>query len=273
MIQVSNQVAIERVELNYKSRLFEIEYFVRPGTHPETILFIHGLGGAKENFWTSTMHPKLKAYTLICFDNPGTGSSSYYADMPLNVDDLAELTNQFVKTLRLNRIHLVGASMGGLIAMLLLERYGTDNILDLINIEGNLMPEDCMFSSKVVVHDQDCFEKQVYFNLIREMRKSSNPGYRIIANNLQLNTNISSYYHYSFQTVEYSGSGALLEGFLNLPIRKQFIYGDENKSLSYLSRLSTSIDSLVQIEESNHFVFYDNPYQMYDTIAEFINQK
>lgn len=42
------------------------------------------------------------------------------------------------------------------------------------------------------------------------MKAKGNTGYHIIANNLELNTNVKSYYIYSFQTVEYSANSNLL---------------------------------------------------------------
>lgn len=60
----------------YKGRTFDMEYFFRQG-QKETILFIHGLGGAKENYWEACKSNALAEHTLICFDNPGTGNSTY----------------------------------------------------------------------------------------------------------------------------------------------------------------------------------------------------
>ena len=70
-----------------------------------------------------------------------------------------------------------------------------------------------MFSSKVVAYDFETFASQVFPKTISDMKENGNTGYHIIANNLQLNTNIKAYYDYSFQTVEYSSTGELLAQF------------------------------------------------------------
>jgi len=253
----------------YKEKVFDIEYFFREG-HKETIVLLHGLGGAKENYWEACKTSALDGHTLICPDNPGIGNSTYYDDFPLNVDDLTNITSLFIDQLKITNFILVGTSMGGLTTLLYLRGAGSDKVKAYINIEGNLMPEDCMFSGKVVTYDFDTFANQIFPETILEMKTKGNTGYHIIANNLQLNTNIRSYYNYSFQTVEYSSTGALLKQYLNLDIPRVFICGKENKTLSYLPELEKNNMVIKYISNSNHFVFYDNPKEMYDVIAAFM---
>jgi pimeloyl-ACP methyl ester carboxylesterase len=261
-------VQIHVISIPHKNTTYRIEYFIRPGRQ-RVILFVHGLGGAKENFWLATQSRWLDEYTLIAFDNPGTGNSSYFEETPLQVDDLVEITSRFIEALNLNDLILVGASMGGLITLHYLRQ--TDRKVNAyINIEGNLMPEDCMFSSKVVLHEYKHFSQTVFPKSIQEMRQHPSTGYRVIADNLLLNTHVKAYYDYSFQTVSYSATGALLEQFLNLSTHRLFIYGDQNKSLSYLPTLRQSDVMVQEISGSDHFVFYDNPAMMYQGIAGFL---
>src|SRR5688572_13640356 len=135
---------IKTVQLSYKGKSYDVEYFYREG-HKETILLIHGLGGAKENYWEACKSSALANHTLICFDNPGTGNSTYYETAPLNVADLAAITALFVEQLSIHNFILCGTSMGGLTTLLYLRGFEA-KVKAYINIEGNLMPEDCMFS-------------------------------------------------------------------------------------------------------------------------------
>ena len=141
--------------------------------------------------------------------------------------------------------------MGGLTTLLYLKGNGRNKVKGYINIEGNLMPEDCMFSSKVVTYEFETFAREIFPQTIIDMKQNGNTGYHIIANNLQLNTNVRSYYNYSFQTVEYSATGG--------------------KSLSYIPELVKGGMIIREISNSNHFVFYDNPKELYDVIGHFIN--
>jgi pimeloyl-ACP methyl ester carboxylesterase len=260
---------IRSVRVVYKDKIFDIEYFYREGDG-ETILFVHGLGGAKENYWEACKTNALVEHTLICFDNPGTGNSTYYNDFLLNVDDLVAITSLFIDQLEITNFILTGTSMGGLTTLLYLQRGGLNKVKAYINIEGNLMPEDCMFSSKVVTYDLNTFVKNIFPKTIVEMKQNGNTGYHIIANNLELNTNAKSYYNYSFQTVKYSATGELLKQYLTLNIPRMFIYGDQNKNLSYIPQLIKNNLNTKAISNSNHFVFYDNPKEMYDVIGQFI---
>lgn len=261
---------VQSLELKYKNLFYQIEYFIRPG-NKATILFVHGLGGSKENYWESLKISELDDYCLIAFDNPGIGSSTYYDDHPLNVDDLVEVTALFIEKMKLKNFILVGASMGGLITLNYLKRKDAQKVLAYINIEGNFMAEDCMFSSKVISHSYEHFSNEVFLLTIYSMRRHESAGYRIIANNLELNTNVKSYYTYSFQTVEYSNTGQLLDQYLNMNIPRLFIYGERNEALSYLPKLRAAGLKLESIPWSDHFIFYDNPKGLYQAISKFLN--
>jgi len=260
---------IQNLELKYKNLVYQLEYFIRPGANG-TILFVHGLGGAKDNFWDSLKIPELNDHCIIAFDNPGTGNSTYYDNHPLNIDDLVDITALFIERMKLTNFILVGASMGGLVTLHYLKRKSIPKVIAYVNIEGNLMAEDCMFSSKVVAHPYEHFVNEVFPQTIDLMRHHESAGYRIIANNLELNTNVKSYYTYSFQTVEYSNTGELLEQYLKLNLPRLFIYGEKNEALSYLPKLRAAGLKLESISGSDHFIFYDNPKGMYQAIARFI---
>lgn len=262
---------LDTLQLVYNGRTFTIEYFFRQGDK-ETIVMLHGLGGAKENYYEACKSGALAGHTLIFFDNPGTGNSTYEEDFLLNVDDLANISSLFIEQLNLTDFILCGTSMGGLTTLLYLKGGGQLKVKAYINIEGNLMAEDCMFSSKVIQFDFKTFADEIFPKTILEMKAKGNPGYHIIANNLELNTNVKSYYNYSFQTVEYSATGDLLDQFIGLKIPKIFIYGQENNSLSYIPVLLQNKVNVKEIANSNHFVFYDNPKELYQTMGDFVNQ-
>jgi len=262
---------IKIIPIVYKDSVFNIEYFFRQG-QKETIVLLHGLGGAKENYYEACKSDALADHTLIFFDNPGTGNSTYYEDLLLNVDDLAAISALFIDKMNVSDFILCGTSMGGLTTLLYLKNHAHGNVKAYINIEGNLLPEDCMFSSKVVTYDYETFAKEVFPQTILDMKANGNTGYHIIANNLQLNTNVRSYYNYSFQTVEYSATGELLKQFIALTIPKVFIYGQENSSLSYIPELIKNNVNVKEISGSDHFVFYDNPKELYDVIGEFVHE-
>jgi pimeloyl-ACP methyl ester carboxylesterase len=233
---------------------------------------LHGLGGAKENYYEACKSAALAEHTLIFFDNPGTGNSTYYADFFLDIDDLTAISSLFIEQLNISSFILCGTSMGGLTTLLYLKSDRQGKVKAYINIEGNLLPEDCMFSSKVVTCDFETFASEVFPKTILDMKARGNTGYHMIANNLQLNTNVRAYYNYSFQTVEYSATGDLFKQFVALNIPKVFIYGQENSSLSYIPALIKKGVNVKEISNSNHFIFYDNPKELYEVIGDFVKK-
>ena len=70
--------------------------------------------------------------------------------------------------------------------------------------------------------------------------------------------------------VNLSDEEDLMGMFLELPCRKMFMFGEENRGLSYLPRLEKEGIELAMIAESGHFPMYSNPVEMYRRIAGFL---
>jgi len=247
-------------------RSYTLSYFDRPGSGP-TILYIHGLGSSKADFTEMTSVPELQSFRLVCADNPGCGDSSYDENHPLNIDGVVEVIENFVTQLGLDRFLLVGGSMGGLVGLLYAERHPTQ-IAGFVNVEGNLAPEDCMFSRLVVPHTYAHFEGVVFPQIKKALSAKAGRG---IAQHLRVleQANPRAYYDYAFPTVEYSDRGDLLDRFLSLPVPRCFVYGSENRHLSYLQRLRESECSVIEIPNAGHFLFYDEPNRYAAALASF----
>jgi len=52
--------------------------------------------------------------------------------------------------------------------------------------------------------------------------------------------------------------------------RRLFLYGEENKGLSYLPSLRASDVRVREIASSAHFLFYDNPVETFQAVGEFV---
>jgi pimeloyl-ACP methyl ester carboxylesterase len=261
---------LSELHIEWQRHPFSLPYFYREGTGGPAILFVHGLGGAKENFYWAMQSPALGDCTLAMFDTPGTGLSEFRPNAGLNVSSLAEMTQVFADSILPGPYWLAGASMGGLISLLLLRRAGRGRVQGIISLEGNLCPEDCMFSRRVIPHTLDTFAP-LFDQMMSELRSSRSVGDQIVAHNMALNVDIRAYHAYSFETVKESDSGRLIEEFLSLRMPKVFLYGEHNKALSYLPRLRNSDVRVVEIPSAGHFLFYDNPVATFQAIGAFVN--
>ena len=266
----TNLPRLDRLTVEWRGRHFSLPYLYREGTGGPAILFVHGLGGAKENFYAAFQSPALADCTLATFDEPGTGLAAFDPNAGLDVSALADMAQSVADQLLPGPYFLAGASMGGLITLLQIRRHGTGRIKGFINLEGNLSAEDCLFSRRVIPHDLDSFGPE-FRRMTGELLESRYAGDQMIAHNLALNVDIRGYHAYSFETVAESDSGRLLEEFIDLPIPRLFLYGEANKGLSYLPRLGASGVRVQEIPSSAHFLFYDNPVETFRAVGEFVH--
>jgi pimeloyl-ACP methyl ester carboxylesterase len=260
----------KKLEITYRGQPLQIEFFIRPGPK-ETILYLHGLGCSKEDFLGATSAGDLQAYTLVAFDFPGCGNSSYHENMALGIDDLVEITNIFVSRLPLGDLVVIGHSMGGLVALLCIEKYG-EPVKGFISVEGNLASEDCFVSRQVTKYRLAEFKGAGFRNLRQKLSQLKNRGYQKYVDTLKKYSSPEAIFDYSPSLVSYSDNGNLIQRFTILDIPKVFIYGSENKGLSYIPELREKGCEVVEIPSSDHFPFYDNPRDYYRAISNFLEK-
>jgi len=263
------ETTISWLDLDHRGKDYRLRYLDH-GYGKAAILYLHGLGNAMDDFLPMANHDALTSSRLLSFDFPGSGASNYFDELPLQVDDLVELTRQFVNALQLDDFVIVGHSMGGLIALLFCEACPSA-VRGFVNIEGNLAPEDCMFSRKVVALDFESFETTLFPELKKGLASAQGPGFARYLASLENGASTRAFYDYAFQTVAYSDHGNLLDRFLALNIPKLFVYGSENEQLSYLPKLHASSCTVARIDNANHLPFHDNPNAFAEALAAFVN--
>lgn len=95
-------------------------YYDECGTgHP--VLFINGLGSTRLGWWKQ-IEPFSMKYRVINMDNRDAGDSALGTG-PYTIADMAEDSAGVIKNLNLGRTHIIGISMGGMIAQELAIRY------------------------------------------------------------------------------------------------------------------------------------------------------
>ena len=90
--------------------------YVDVGAGPETLVLIHGLA-SNLGFWRYNIDALAEDYRVIAVDLPGYGHSEKSPVFPYTLSFYAESIQRLADHLELDRVTLVGQSMGGQIAM------------------------------------------------------------------------------------------------------------------------------------------------------------
>lgn len=98
-----------------------IHYYEGGPADGETILMIHGFGANRDNWLRFARHFTAR-YHVIALDLPGFGESSK-PDASYDVATQTERVQAFIAALGIDKLHLIGNSMGGHIAALYAARY------------------------------------------------------------------------------------------------------------------------------------------------------
>lgn len=253
-------------KINYKEKELETSANYKE-SGKEVIIFIHGLGCAKESFDAAFDFPKFNDFSLLAIDLVGFGDSSKPQDFTYTMEVQAEICKLLLDELNPKRVHIVAHSMGGAIGLLLAEKL-SNKLISFTNIEGNLISEDCgLLSRKTISVSFEEFRKSVFAELKSETKESNNKS-----SNLWLEWNEKSntlaFYSSSESLVKWSDSRKLLTKFKNLKTKKVYFYGDKNSEIKVLNELGNI--RKIEISNSGHFVMNDNPEQFYTRLGDFI---
>lgn len=232
------------------------------------IVFLHGFGSTKEDYADIVRHTAFSGRPFLAYDAPGCGDSTCadlsQVSIPLLVDTALAVMDRH----GIERFHLVGHSMGGLTA-LMLAHQNPERVLSFVNIKGNIAPEDCFLSRQIVDHPEADAER--FFDAFID-RVLHAPAYAsaLYASRLR-HTVRSGAVRGIFQSmVELSDNGDLMRKFVGLACPTMFMYGEQNRSLSYLNHIQANGVRLAEIPQCGHFPMYSNPVAMWERIADFI---
>lgn len=169
----------------------------------DTILLVMGLG-AHLGYWPDEFVAALvaKGYRVICFDNRDIGLSEKFerarapglawqiirkqigfpAKVPYTLNDMADDAAGLLDALGIARAHVVGASMGGMIAQLMAIGH-PDKLLSLTSImstTGNprLPQADKEAMDALIAPINSLSEEDIVSHGINVARKIGSPGYR-----------------------------------------------------------------------------------------------
>jgi pimeloyl-ACP methyl ester carboxylesterase len=230
------------------------------------IVFLHGFGSTKEDYADIVHQPGLAGRPFLAYDAPGFGETSCADLSKVSMPFLVSTARAVLDDLGVTRFHVVGHSMGGLTALLLAHEDPT-RVLRFVNIEGNLAPEDCFLSRQIVTHAGEDF----FDGLVERTRHAPSSSNALFAASLRHKARPGGVRGILESLVDLSDHGDLMSKFLSLPLPRMFMYGAQNSSLSYLTKLEANGVELAEIPRSGHFPMYANPVAMWDRIAAFLS--
>jgi len=234
----------------------------------DPIVFLHGFGSTKEDYADIIMRESLSNYPFLAYDAPGCGETHCSDLEKISIPFLVKTALAVLDYANIEQFHLVGHSMGGLTA-LMLANQNPERVLSFINIEGNLAPEDCFLSRQIIEYPAS--NANEFFERFVE-RTYHTPTYSspLYAASLKHKVRAEAVKGIFSSMVFLSDHGELMDKFVNLPCPKLFMYGEQNRKLSYLSYLKSKGVRLSEISECGHFPMYSNPPMMWREIADFL---
>ena len=234
------------------------------------IVLLHGFGSTKEDYADIARYPQFDGRPIIAFDAPGCGETECADLSALSIPFLQQTAQLVLDRYSVKRFHLVGHSMGGLTALMFAHK-NRHAPLSFTNIEGNVAPEDCFLSRQISEYPSDN-PAEFLKSFIERIRRTPGYSHPLYAIGLRNKVHCEAIAPIFRSMVELSDSDDLLAKFAQLPCAKMFVYGDENRSLSYLSALEDLGVELAEIEHSGHFPMYANPPALWRRISQFIDR-
>jgi pimeloyl-ACP methyl ester carboxylesterase len=260
--------ASTRVALNIGGTAMDVAAIHRGGSR-SPILFLHGFGSTKEDYADVVHQPEFAGHSFAAFDAPGCGETRCVDLTKVDIAFQAQTALAMADHFGFERFHLVGHSMGGLSALMLAYAH-PERVISFVNIKGNLAPEDCFLSRQIFDYPQEdvenFFDAFIERALIAQTYSSA-----LYASSLRQKVQVGAVAGIFRSMVDLSDHADLLTIFVNLPMPKIFMYGEQYASLSYLPYIQQHGVALAEVANCGHFPMYANPRQMWIYIARVLH--
>lgn len=231
------------------------------------IVFLHGFGSTKEDYADVALHPAFAGRPIFAYDAPGCGETECSELDKVSIPFLVQTALAALAEQGIERFDLVGHSMGGLTS-LMLAHQAPARVASFTDIEGNVAPEDCFLSRQIFLHPHEDPDRFLEDFIARNWAAPyySSPLY---ATSVRYKVRARAVRGIFESMVDLSDNAGLMDKFLSLPLPRMFMYGEQNKTLSYLPHLAANDVVLAEIPHSGHFPMYSNAPEMWRRIAAF----
>lgn len=262
-----NEFKKSKVTLKIDSVDLEISMIRREGTK-DPILFLHGFGSTKEDYLDIIRQSSLGEYPFLAYDAPGCGETICSDSAKVSIQLQLKTAIAMLNHCEIDCFHLVGHSMGGLNALMLADQF-PQRVMSFTDIEGNISPEDCFLSRQILDFPSD--DASEFFEHFIE-RTLHTPAYSspLYSASLRYKVRVKAVPGIFKSMVDLSDNANLMDKFLALPCPKLFMYGEQNRTLSYLSNIQDKGVRLAEIPECGHFPMYSNAPAMWQQFSKFL---
>jgi pimeloyl-ACP methyl ester carboxylesterase len=237
----------------------------------DLVLLLHGIGCVKESFAALWEAPELAGLALLAPDLPGHGASQGLTPEAWTMEGMASALRDLLaeRVTEGRRLHLVAHSMGGAVG-LLLAREAWLSLASFVNVEGNLIAEDCdLLSRRTAEMDLALFRGRKFDRLKARSRAAEDPGLRAWAGWVEACP--AEAFHASARSlVAWSDGGALLDIFRSLDLPKAYVFGERSANPAVLARLGAI--ERVPIADCGHFVMTEKPAALARVVGRVIAQ-
>jgi len=237
----------------------------------DLILFLHGIGSVKENFTAFWEAPDLEGLPLLAPDLPGHGASQGLAPKSSTMEGMATAVCGLLqdRMRQAERLHVVAHSMGGAVGLLLAQQSSIP-LVSFVNVEGNLVAEDCgMLSRRTAETDLELFRDQKFTRLKARAGDAHDPTLRAWADWVAA-CPAEAFHTAARSLVAWSDSGKLLEIFRGLPVAKAYVYGEKSANPDVLAHLENV--PRYRIPDCGHFVMIEKPAELIHIVHQVLSQ-
>ncbi|MBL1275544.1 MAG: alpha/beta fold hydrolase [Ectothiorhodospiraceae bacterium] len=165
-----------RADLDLKSIVLdfgEIAYLDNNVKSDTTIVLLHGFGGDKD-VWNRFSAELDGARHIVVPDLPGHGGSVSNKSLNYSISHQAKMLSIFLKSIGVNKAHLIGNSMGGAVAIIYTnsnpEKVKSLSLIDALGLkktksEFDLMIEESGSNPMLNVCTEEAYENLIYLGM------------------------------------------------------------------------------------------------------------
>lgn len=234
----------------------------------EWIVCLHGIQSYKSLFSDFFNQPFLRNYSLLGIDLVGFGNSSKPENFSYDIADQAKIVGQIAKGLNIEKLHVIGHSLGGTVGTHMLKPL-EHVIQSFINLEGNLTLADSSLTKEVVTYTFEEFRDEKYAQIKEKVKNSGEVSANLRSKGLDLIPDYA-FYKTSHSIINWVKNDDLLHLFTSAHCKRLYIYGDQT---AFKKDIAPDSAQKVEIPNSGHFMILDNPQATYHAIEEFLQNR